>query len=86
MTEDQEHTANKVQDNVQQFKEAYRILVDEVTARRKKAGLSQAEVAECLKIDRRKIISVESGEIKLGVLLRYADLLDVETKLNFKLH
>lgn len=87
MTESQRHTNENVQkavqDNVSQFKAAYNELLAEVVNRRKAAGLSQEAIAECLKVDRRKIIAVEAGEVKVGILLRYADLLDVETKLKF---
>ena len=43
-------------------------------------------VADFLNVDRRKIMDIEKGNINVGLLLDYADLLDVEVNLQYKVH
>ncbi len=43
-------------------------------------------MAEWLNVDRRKIIELEQGNGGVGLLLNYADKLDIETKFEFKKH
>ncbi len=75
-----------VPDPVQKFKERYAELLDECISRRKSAGVTKEFVADWLKVDRRKIYSLEKGEIKIGLLLRYADKFDIETRLTIIKH
>ncbi len=76
----------EVQNNVQEFKKVYNQLVEECIKRRQQAGLSQAFIADWLAVDRRKIIELEKGNGGVGLLLNYADKLDIETNFKFKAH
>lgn len=74
-----------VQNSVQ-FKTKYKELIAECVARRKSAGFTQDFMAEWLEVDRRKIIQLEAGNGGAGLLLNYADRLDIETKFEFIKH
>ena len=46
---------------------------------RKQSGLSQAQVAEWLKVDRRLIMAIEAGKSKnIEVICLYCDKFDIE--------
>jgi DNA-binding XRE family transcriptional regulator len=79
-----EKVQEPVQSNVQKFKDVYNEILKEVIDRRKHAGFSQQFIADWFKVDRRKIIELEKGKISLGLLIRYAELLDVDIELTFK--
>lgn len=53
---------------------------------RKDAKLTQQFMADWLKVDRRKIMAIEDGEINISLLLRYADKLSIDVKLTFELN
>lgn len=72
--------------NSAQFKKVYNDLVAECIARRKSAKLTQADMADWLEVDRRKIMQLEAGEGGVGLLLNYACRLDIETKFDFIKH
>lgn len=73
-----------VQRNSIEFKKVYNEILAECIHRRKEAKLSQDYMAEWLQVDRRKIIEFEKGNGGVGLLLNYADRLDIEVKLSFK--
>lgn len=75
-----------VQSNMQMFKDAYNNLLNECIQRRKAAKFSQDFIADWLQVDRRKIIELEAGKIKVGLLLKYADKLDIEVELKIIKH
>lgn len=80
-TQNQSHTMNKVHNNVHQFKEVYKEIVEEIIIRRKAAGFTQESLAEWFEVDRRKIIQLEKCESGVGLLLRVAELFDLDIKL-----
>ena len=68
--------------NIVHFKTQYQAIVHELVQIRKAIPMTQAEVATWLKVDRRKIIDLEDGNINISLLLTYADKLSVD--INFK--
>lgn len=48
--------------------------------------MTQDGMADWLKVDRRKIMALENGEINISLLLRYADKLSIDVKLTFELN
>jgi transcriptional regulator with XRE-family HTH domain len=78
--------SKEVQNNVQMFKKVYNEILAECIVRRKAANFSQQLISELLNTNRRKIIDLEQGKISVGLLLNYADLLDIEIKLNYKFY
>lgn len=75
-----------VQINVQMFKDSYNELLKECIKRRKDAGFTQEFMADWLGVDRRKIMELESNKVKVGLLLNYADKLDIEVELKIIKH
>lgn len=75
---------NKVQSNVQDFKNMYNELLNLVIENRKEAKLSQEFMADWLHVDRRKIMDLEKGKIDIMLLLECADKLSIETQLIIK--
>lgn len=75
-----------VQTNSQKFKKVYSEILAECILRRKSSGASQADMAEMLNVDRRKIIEFEAGNGGVGLLLNYADIMDLETRFDFIKH
>lgn len=72
-----------VPNNVQEFKKVYKDLVKDLVKIRNQADLTQASMAEWLKVDRRKIMQFESlKKINLELLLLYGHKLSVD--INFK--
>jgi DNA-binding XRE family transcriptional regulator len=71
--------------NKVQFIEQYKKIVHEIVHIRKSIPMTQAEVADWLKVDRRKIIALENGEINISLLLDYAEKLSIEINLNYKI-
>jgi len=76
----------EVQNNVQRFRKVYIDILKEVIDIRKSIPMTQNEVADWLKVDRRKIIALENGEINISLLLEYADKLSIDIKLNYEIH
>ena len=70
-------------DNIVHFKEQYSKIVQELVQIRKSIPMTQMELADWLKVDRRKIIDLENGSINISLLLQYADKLSIDIKLNF---
>jgi DNA-binding XRE family transcriptional regulator len=83
MNEKVQEPVQEVQNNVQKFKKVYNEILKEIIERRKSAGFSQQFMAEWLNVDRRKIIELEKGKVSLGLLINYAERLDVDVKLNY---
>jgi len=75
----------EVQNNVQKFRKAYTDILKEIISIRKSIPMTQAEVADWLKVDRRKIIALENGDINISLLLDYAEKLSIEINLNYKI-
>jgi len=71
--------------NKVQFIEQYKKIVHEIVHIRKSIPMTQAEVSDWLKVDRRKIIALENGEINISLLLDYAEKLSIEINLNYKI-
>ncbi len=78
-----ENIHNTVQDNSINFKKVYNEIVAECVSRRKNAKFTQAFMAEWLGVDVRKIIEFEKGNGGVGILLNYADRLDIDVKLSY---
>lgn len=73
--------------NIEQFKQAYKAIVHELVQTRNQAKLNQAEISDLIKVDRRKIISLEAAEkIDIQTLLLYADKLSIDIKLTFEIN
>jgi DNA-binding XRE family transcriptional regulator len=68
----------KVQ-NIEQFKEVYKTLVPKLVQIRKQSGTNIDQMAEWLKVDRRKIMQFENlKKINLELLLLYGHKLSVD--------
>jgi DNA-binding XRE family transcriptional regulator len=74
---------NEEVQNIVHFKEQYLKIVQELVQIRKSIPMTQAELADWLKVDRRKIIDLENGNINISLLLTYADKLSVDVKFNY---
>lgn len=71
--------------NIEHFTAQYRHIVQQLVQTRKQAGLSQEQLAQFCKIDRRKIMALEAGQkIDLLTLISVADLLDTQINLQAK--
>jgi hypothetical protein len=83
-------TEQKVQKDVltpvQKFQKVYHEIREECVKRRKSSGVSIDFVAEWLKVDRRKIMDLEKGKVRVGLLLLYADRFDIEVNLDKIFH
>lgn len=76
----------KVQDCVH-FKQQYQALVQELVQCRKSIPQSQQDVADWLKVDRRKIIAFEKAEkYDIELMLKYARIMTVEINLLFEVN
>lgn len=76
-----------VPNNVLQFKKVYKEIVKELIVIRNQAGFTQQFLAEWLEVDRRKIIAFENlKKVDLETMLKYADKLSVDIKINFKIN
>lgn len=78
------NTLTEVQ-NIVHFKEKAKQIVQIIVQNRKQANLTQNQLAEMLKIDRRKIISLESGNFDLKTMLIASDLLGITVTINFEI-
>ncbi len=85
MFENQTHTNDKVQ-NVVQFEQVFNKIVQKIVLHRKDAKLTQEQLAKILQIDRRKIIALEAGMMDVDTMLKAADLLGIDVKLNFEIN
>lgn len=74
---------NQEVQNIVHFKTQYNAIVQELVQIRKSIPMTQAELADWLKVDRRKIIDLENGNINISLLLTYADKLSVDVKFNY---
>lgn len=74
---------NEEVQNIVHFKTQYNAIVQELVHIRKSIPMTQAELADWLKVDRRKIIDLENGNINISLLLTYADKLSVDIKFNY---
>jgi transcriptional regulator with XRE-family HTH domain len=75
-----------VHNNVQDFRAKYKNIVHLLVECRKSSGISGEALAEDLKVDRRKIMSFENlKKIDLELLLKYADKMSVDVRLNFEI-
>lgn len=72
--------------NVVHFKNQYKEIVRNLVQIRKEIPMTQEGMADWLKVDRRKIMAIEDGEINISLLLRYADKLSIDVKLTFELN
>lgn len=82
----QEIENNQVQ-NIVQFKEKYKEIVQNIVLARNTAGITQEFVSEWLGVDRRKIISFEKlKKIDLEILLLYSHKMSIDVKLNFEIN
>lgn len=71
--------------NIVHFKQQYLKIVQQLVQIRKSIPMTQSEVADWLKVDRRKIIDIENGNINISLLLIYADKLSIDINLNYQL-
>jgi len=78
------NTATKVQ-NIVHFKQTFVRIVEHIVQHRKQANLTQSQLAEILKIDRRKIIALEAGKIDLNTMLLASDILGININFNFEI-
>jgi DNA-binding XRE family transcriptional regulator len=74
---------NQEVQNIVHFKEQYLKIVQELVHIRKSIPMTQAELADWLKVDRRKIIDLENENINISLLLIYADKLSIDIKFNY---
>lgn len=73
--------------NIVHFKQQYKNIVHELVQIRKEAGQTQADMADWLKVDRRKIIAFEGlKKVDLETMLVYAHKLSVDIKLNHEIN
>lgn len=70
--------------NISMFKETYNEILKTCIETRKEAGFTQEFMADWLNTTRRSIIDLESGKIKVGLLLNYADKLSIRVKVKFE--
>lgn len=69
------------------FKKQYERLVQELVQCRKSIPQSQQDVADWLKVDRRKIIAFEKAEkYDIELMLKYARIMTVEINLLFEVN
>jgi len=71
--------------NIVHFKDMTKQIVQIIVQHRKQANLTQNELAEMLKIDRRKIIALETGKFDLITMLLASDILGININLNFEI-
>lgn len=71
--------------NIVHFKDMTKQIVQIIVQHRKQANLTQNELAEMLKIDRRKIIALEAGKFDLITMLLASDILGININLNFEI-
>lgn len=83
--DNQMNTLEKVQ-NIVQFEEQHKAIVQLIEQHRKQANLTQAQLADMIKVDRRKLIALKAGAFDVKTLLLAADLLGIKTTLNFEIH
>jgi len=73
--------------NIEQFKLLYKELVPKLVQIRKQSGTNIDQMADWLKVDRRKIMQFESlKKINLELLLLYGHKLTVDIKFNYKIY
>lgn len=77
---------DNVRNNVQKFKKTYTEILKECIERRKDAGFTQEFMGDWLGVSRAKIVELEKGTVKVGLLLNYADKLDIEINLKYTNH
>ena len=69
--------------NIVHFKRVYKDLVHKLVQARKDSNTNQEQMADWLKVDRRKIMQFEGlNKVNLELLLLYGDKLSVD--INFK--
>jgi len=71
--------------NIVHFKEKAKQIVQIIVHNRKQANLTQSQLADILKIDRRKIIALEAGQFDLNTMLLTSDLLGITITVNFEI-
>ena len=75
-----------VHNNVLDFKAKYKLIVQKLIECRKESGMSGESLAEWLKIDRRKIMAFENlKKVDLETMLKYADKMSIDIKINFEI-
>lgn len=74
------------QSNISMFKETYNEILKKCIETRKEAGFTQEFMADWLNTTRRSIIDLESGKIKVGLLLNYADKLSIVVRVKFEIY
>lgn len=67
-------------------KSGYFDIVCNLVQIRKSIPMTQEGMADWLKVDRRKIMALENGEINISLLLNYAHNLSIDVKLTFELN
>lgn len=72
--------------NVVHFKKQCTEIVNNLIEIRKQIPMTQEGIADWLKVDRRKIMALENGEINISLLLKYADKLSIDVKLTFEIN
>lgn len=72
--------------NLVQFKNKQKEIVQLIEQHRKQANLTQEQLADMIKSDRRKLISLKAGAFDVYTLLLAADLLGIKTTLDFEIH
>nr|WP_298660861.1 helix-turn-helix domain-containing protein [uncultured Flavobacterium sp.] len=77
-------TPKKVHENVPEFKKMYQEILSKVIEARNASGLTKNQLAEILGVDRRKVYSMEAGDVSVSLLLRSADLFSIEVKLSYE--
>ncbi len=77
----------QVPKNVHDFKKVYKEIVANLIEIRTQANVNQAQMAEWLEVDRRKIMQFEGlKKINLELLLVYSDKLSVDINFNFNIN
>ncbi|MGV8130725.1 MAG: helix-turn-helix transcriptional regulator [Candidatus Pacearchaeota archaeon] len=72
--------------NIVQFKKQCTEIVNKLIEVRKSIPMTQEGMADWLKVDRRKVMALENGELNVLLLLNYAHLLSVDVKLTFEVY
>lgn len=79
------NTLTEVQ-NIVHFKQRTKQIVQLIEQHRKQANLTQEQLADMIKVDRRKLIALKAGAFDVKTLLLAADLLGIKTTLNFEIY
>lgn len=71
--------------NIVHFNKKFQEIVQNIVQNRKQANLTQDQLAKIINVDRRKIISLESGQFDLITLLKASDLLGIKINLSYEI-